>query len=150
MNINTQTINQIVDDFMYAYASNIIDSGHNASGKLITDMKKLLSWNGRFFTVSLSLPPYWKYLENGTKPHFPPINAILKWIKVKPILPREFNGKLPTQKQLAYMIANKIDKVGTQPTQLLQKTKTDFNVVGKIYDAFVQAYNDYLNKEMDI
>lgn len=53
----------------------------------------------------------------------PPISTIEKWIEVKPVLPRPMaNGKLPTNKQLAYLIARKISIDGIAPRPLLQQS----------------------------
>lgn len=50
----------------------------------------------------------------GSKPHFPPINAIRGWVERKGIKPRaDSNGKLPTIGQLSFLIARKISRVGT-------------------------------------
>lgn len=143
-----EEIYRIVDDFMYEYASNILDSGHNSSGNLILKMNKKIYWNNSHFIISIVLPDYWKYLEEGTKPHFPPVEKIREWIRVKPILPRPRNGKLPTENQLAYLIGRKISKVGTKGTHLLRETKNEFNIVGKIYNAFCEYYKQNINKEI--
>lgn len=136
--IDTSSIEKAVDELMYAYASAIIDSGHSASGDLALNQQKVVEYDGKYFKVSLLLEDYWKYLEEGTQPHFPPINKIKEWIRVKPILPREKDGKLPTQEQLAYMIGRKISKEGTEPTYLLtdlvEKTKFRKRVIKIITD----------------
>jgi len=144
------TIEQIVKDFQYAYMSNIVDTGHNASGNLATNQKYHLNFDGRYFSVFLELEEYWKYLENGTKPHFPPPDAIKQWIKIKPILPRaDKNGKLPTENQLAYLIGRKISKVGTSATHLLRDTLSEFNLVGKVYKAFCEEWNKEITKDIN-
>lgn len=142
------TIEQIVNDFQYLYMSNIVDSGHNASGKLATEQKHLLKWDGRYFTVVLQLEEYYKFLENGTKPHFPPVDKLLEWIRVKPVLPREINGKLPTNNQLAFLIGRKISRVGTEPTHLLSNTLKEFDLVGKVYKEFVRLWKEEQLKEL--
>lgn len=133
-------INKIVDDFMYSYMSHIADTNHSATGNLGLNQRKIIKWDGRYFSISLQLEDYWKYLEYGTKPHFPPISAIREWIRIKPVLPRPYNGKLPTENQLAYMIANKISKVGTPATHLLANTINDFQLESKIYNALETAF----------
>jgi hypothetical protein len=61
-------------------------------------------------------------LEQGTKPHFPPISAIEGWIRAKRIVPRrDDQGRLPTEKQLAFLIARKIDEEGTERTGIYEK-----------------------------
>lgn len=145
-----RTIDKIVEDFKYAYMSKIVDSGHNASSQLATTQKHLLKWDGRYFTVTLKLEEYWKYLEYGTKPHFPPVNKILEWIRIKPVLPRPLkNGKLPTEKQLAYLIGRKISLVGTKPTHLLRDTKNEFDIVGKVYKEFCRLWKEEMMKTLN-
>lgn len=144
------TIENIVRDFQYAYMSNIADTGHSASGKLGLDSKYAIDWDGRYFTVTLKLEDYWKYLEYGTKPHFPPVEAIRKWIEIKPVLPRPLpSGKLPTTKQLAFLISRKISIKGTEPTNLLEDTKNDFNIVGKVYNEFCRIWKQEINKQIE-
>jgi hypothetical protein len=72
--------------------------------------------------ISFDLDAYWKYVEYGTKPHFPPIRAIEDWIRIKKIIPNSRNGKIPNTKQLAFAIAKSISKKGTKGKNLLTKT----------------------------
>ena len=146
VDIDLTEINKIVDDFMYSYMTHIVDTNHSATGNLALNQTKLIVINDHSFEVYLQLEDYWKYLENGTKPHFPPISAIREWIRVKPVLPRPYKGKLPTETQLAYMIANKIDKVGTQATHLLRNTIKDFNLTQKLQDAIANALEERMDK----
>lgn len=149
LDIDLTEINKIVDEFMYQYMSAIVNSGHSATGNLGLKQKKRIRYNDRSFEVYLQLEPYWKHLENGTKPHFPPISAIIKWIEVKPIIPTAKNGKLPTTKQLAYAIANKISKVGTKPTHLLEQTKTKFKLEDQLTQALTDAITTKLNELLE-
>lgn len=99
---------------------------HRASGKLQDTCRYIINTGSNSIELSLSLQSYWQYLEAGTKPHFPPIQAIRDWITIKPVLPYpDSNGKLPTPEQLAFLIARKISEVGTQGDGLLQESITD-------------------------
>ena len=71
------------------------------------------------------LRDYWKYIEDDTRPHFPPPDALLRWVQVKPTLPRPFilNGKEVSPKSLAYLIGRKISRVGTKGTHDLADAK---------------------------
>lgn len=123
------------------YQDNLIRSDRIASGELLNNIEFEVLQNGAAFKVNLLLAPYWKYLEEGTKPHFPPVSALLKWIEVKPVLPRpDKNGKLPTPKQLAFLIGRKISQEGTAGTQDLQHATQRINEEHrqKIIDAFRQ------------
>lgn len=114
------------------YKENLEGSGRRATGNLITSVNTIVDVNGNEFAIELQLEDYWYYVENGTKPHFPPVNKILEWVKVKQILPTPMaNGKLPTEEQLAWMIAKKIDKVGTEGSNDLEHTmeEVDFETI---------------------
>lgn len=118
----TNEINAIVRDMLGRYQTEIDKSGHNASGELKNTAKYKCSFNGKWFEVTFILSEYWKYLENGTKAHFPPVEAIEKWITVKHIIPTTKSGRVPTTKQLAFLIARGISRNGTKATKLLQTT----------------------------
>lgn len=118
----TQDINNICADLLERYKQSLKDNNHIASGNLYNTAKYKCSFDGKWFEVSFVLDEAWQYLENGTKPHFPPISAIENWITVKHIIPSTNNGRVPTTKQLAYVIAREISQNGTKATKLLQKT----------------------------
>lgn len=119
------------------YQNNLLDNDHIATWELIHSIKYEVEQGDRRFIVSLNLQEYWKYVEWDTKPHFPPVDALLKWIEIKPVLPRPMaNGKLPTPRQLAYLIGRKISEEGTQGTHDLT-------------DALKQVNDEYLDLIME-
>ena len=66
-------------------------------------------------SVSLYLQEYWKYVEEGTRPHWPPRKPIEDWIRVKPVVPHaDSKGRVPSTKSLAFLIARKISREGTK------------------------------------
>lgn len=104
------------------YRQGLEDGDHIASGNLYRNVRSEVVLNGQSFIVEFIMPDYGEYLEQGTKPHFPPINQILNWIRVKRIAPRQDSqGRLPTEKQLAYLIARKISEDGTKRTGIYEK-----------------------------
>ena len=108
------------------YKDVLTKNDHIASQKLINSIKTEVVVGDKFFEVVMNLEEYWKYVEYDTKPHFPPPDALLKWIQVKPVIPRpDKNGRIPTPKQLAYLIGRHIDTFGTKGTHDLQQTKDD-------------------------
>lgn len=141
------SIQNITNQFVSALKSAL--TGTNASGKLSNSITGLVKQNDKYINISIQLEDYWKYVENGTKPHFPPIDKIRQWIKVKPVLPRATDNKLPTQNQLAYLISRKISKVGTKPQPFLKNTLSSFDLVGKIYDEVTELINKQLIEEID-
>lgn len=108
------------------YKDVLTKNDHIASQKLINSIKTEVVVGNNSFEVVMNLEEYWKYVEYDTKPHFPPPDALLKWIQVKPVIPRpDKNGRIPTPKQLAYLIGRHIDTFGTKGTHDLQQTKDD-------------------------
>ena len=109
------------------YKNKLNNEGITASGKLANSVKSLFSINGTTYEVDLSLESYWKQIEDGRKPTHNGGNGelrrnILDWIKVKPVLPRPYDGKLPTEEQLAYLISRKIHRDGYDGKQPLKRT----------------------------
>lgn len=97
----------------------------NASRKNMPDYYKLkdnisftVDIDGNFYNILFKAPEYWKYAEYGRKAgKWPPITAIEKWIDIRHITPYPSSrGKLPTKKQLAFLIARSIGEKGTLTT----------------------------------
>ena len=138
-------LDSLMNEFQNAYASNLRQSGHTASGNLALNQKHYFVFDNRYYRIYLQLEDYWKYLEYGTKPHFPPVEKIAEWIRIKPVLPRpNAKGKLPTQKQLAFLIARSISKKGTKPTHTLQQTINEFQLSKKVKKLFMDAVKKQL------
>lgn len=141
--------NDILNKFKTAYKDHINNEGHKASGNLGNSMTFETQINSNGYIITLTLPEYAIYLENGTKPHWPNVDAIKKWIKIKPILPRPINGKLPTENQLAYLIGRKISKVGTKPTHLIEDTMTDFQLINKLYNRIAESLSEEIKNTVN-
>ena len=131
-----EEINKILNDFLYEYLDNSLNDKRTATGNLATNGKPFVHINGQVYTIGVSMEDYWKWAENGRKPSkFPPIEKIKEWIRIKPVLPRQINGKLPTENQLAYLISRKIAIEGTEGSHLFEKTINEFDLIAKLYDA---------------
>ena len=88
------------------------------------DVSTMVQQGDQAWTVSIRLNEYWKYVEEGTKPHWPPPSAILKWITVKPVIPRpDAKGRIPSPKSLAYLIGRKISEDGTAGSHDFENAK---------------------------
>lgn len=134
-------------EFIELYKLNLVESGRPASGKLAASLSYKVVLNERTFAVDISLLDYWKYIENGTRPHFPPISAIRDWIRVKPVLPRPFsNGKLPTESQLAFLIARKISRVGTEGTNDFERANKE--LFGRMQMSIAEAVTEDLQRQV--
>lgn len=144
---------------MYKYQVSL--GGHNASRKLADTVEANVVVGEEEYSVTLKLQDYWKYLEHGSqgtvssppdatgKAHFPPPNVIMKWIEVKPIIPRPTSsGQIPTPKQLAYLIGRKIHREGIEPFPALSQTKQELmeQYKERIAKALAMDVGSYLQK----
>ena len=94
------------------------------SEKLIDSVKTQVVVGDQAYEVTMTLNDYWKYVEYDTKPHWPPIDKILEWVEIKPVIPRPLaSGKIPSPKQLTFLIGRKIYNEGTNGTHDLEKVK---------------------------
>lgn len=120
-----------------------------ATGDLLNSVEYIIEKDDRQIEVSLQLKEWWKYVEEDTKPHFPPPDAMLNYIKAKPILPKpDKNGKLPTPNQLAYLIGRKISEVGTTGTHNVRDT---VRLINERYEEKIgQAISEDINNELDV
>lgn len=113
------------------YKRKLTDKGINASYKLLNSVETVVRRNDDEFIVTINLEDYWIYVENGRGPgRFPPVSKILEWIRVKSITPySDSRGRLPTEEQLAFLIARKIAEQGTEPKRVLAETITELNSI---------------------
>ena len=127
------------------YQDNLIRNDRIASGDLLNNIEYEITRGDFTYTIYVKMRDYWYYVENGRKAgKMPPIDNILNWIRVKPVLPRpNAEGKLPTPQQLAFLIARKIGKEGTEGTQDLRKA-TD-----TIWDTFEDRLYEAIDEDVD-
>ena len=132
------------------YQANLVKSDRIASGELLNSCEFELQVNGNNYSVVLSMAEYWKYIEYGRNPgKFPPTNKILDWIMIKPVIPRpDTNGKLPTPKQLAFLIGRKIANEGYEGSHDLEKAQDTIlsKYESKIVAALSEDLGGYLQK----
>tara|TARA_B110000285_G_scaffold132446_1_gene148655 strand:- start:751 stop:1311 length:561 start_codon:yes stop_codon:yes gene_type:complete len=115
------------------YSTKINTSESTLSKSLIWDLDK--NRGGVSFGAGGAGSKYVEYVEDGRRPgKQPPMSDILKWVRIKPLKPRDLKtGKfltanLKTLKQIAYLIARKIGKYGTPATNFYA-------------EAFIEEYN---------
>lgn len=127
------------------YQDNLIRNDRIASGDLLNNIEYEITRGDFTYTIYVKMRDYWYYVENGRKAgKWPPIDNILNWIKIKPVLPRpNAEGKLPTPQQLAFLIARKIGEEGTEGTQDLRKA-TD-----TIWDTFEDRLYEAIDEDVD-
>lgn len=136
-------LEEFADEAADLYRENLVRADSIASGQLFSSVSCRVEQDGRVFLVIMRMEEYWRYLEEGTRPHWPPVSAILKWIQVKPVIPRpDANGRIPTQKQLAFLISRKIAREGTKGRHGLRDAKL------QAFELFRQRLADALAQDV--
>lgn len=141
--------------FIDAYRSGLDAKNANASKGLYNSLNFEVKIGKQSISLDILLNDYWKYLEYGCKgtetsypdayypAHFPPTKAIEEWIKIKPVIPEQRNGKLPTQKQLAFLIARSINRKGIEPRFIFR------DAVDDIWEQLKDALNEAIEKDVE-
>lgn len=141
--------------FIDAYRSGLDAKNANASRDLYNSLNFEIKTGKQSISLDILLNDYWKYLEYGCKgtetsypeayypAHFPPTKAIEEWIKIKPVIPEQRNGKLPTQKQLAYLISRSIYQKGIEPRFIFRDSVDD------IWEQLKDALNEAIEKDVE-
>lgn len=113
----TQVLEELGREVAEQYKNNLRESGHaTRPDHLINSITTAVVVDDKAYRVTMQLNDYWKYLENGTAPHWPPMDAIRSWIQYKPVLPRPGkDGRIPSPNQLAFLIGRAM--AGLSPNQ---------------------------------
>lgn len=123
------------------YVNKLVKNGHpTQENTLASTVTSEVIVKGTTYEVVLNLQDYWKYVEEGTRPHWPPISAIAHWVQIKPVIPRpDEKGNIPSQQSLAFLISRKIAREGTQGTHDLKETT----------DALLGYYEDLIKEALE-
>lgn len=110
------------------YKRHLVEADRLASERLLNSVETQVVTDQGAYLVTMTLEDYWKYVEEDTKPHWPPVSALLEWIRVKPVIPRpDDHGRIPKPEQLAYLIGRKIAKEGTEGSHDIALTTAECN-----------------------
>ena len=134
------------------YKDRLVADDKKATGQLINSISTEIKVGSDTFEVVLNVVDYFKYVENGRKPgKFPPVDKILSWIRVKPVIPRPINGKLPTEQQLAFLIGRKIATEGIEAGHQLKDTVEAINAeyIPRLEQALQEDFDAYAIKVYD-
>lgn len=131
-----KVLQDLADDIQVNYKEHLeANDRFTTERKLIDSVKTQVVVGDRAYEVTMTLQDYWKYVEEGVRgsenynspyrnPGWKAYPFILRWIDIKPVLPRPMsNGKLPSPKQLGYLITRSIVEKGTQGSHDLEKVK---------------------------
>lgn len=141
-----KALNLFINDFIITYKGLLIRDDKKATGNLIKSLKPIqIEFSNNKMQGLIDIASYWKYIEYGRRPgKFPPVNKILDWIKVKPVVPRPMNGLKPsTEKQLAFLISRKIARDGIKPGNQFSEA------LRLSWDKYESQISDAINKDLD-
>lgn len=134
-------------DVQRIYKEKLIKDKKQTSGELLNNFSVSAKFENTEIIVQVNAPEYFKYVEEGRSPgKQPPPESIQKWIQVKGITPTaDKNGKLPTEKSLAYLIGRKIGQEGIKPGNQLANTVEElkYTYQKRFKDALQLDFNDY-------
>ena len=141
-------LNDFGNELADKYQRNLVNDDAIDTSKLLNSIRYIFKNNNTSFEISMEMAEYWKYVENGRKSgKFPPISAIREWVKVKPVMPRPYNGKLPTENQLAFLIARSISKNGIRPRPIFKDSIDD--LMQYLENGLEDAFTKDVEAEMD-
>lgn len=132
-----RVLGEFAQELRNRYQDNLIRDNKIASGNLLNSIDYKVQYDDRAIWVELHLEDYYKWVENGRAPgKFPPPDKIMEWIRIKPIIPDDRGGKLPTEQQLAFLIGRKIAEEGIEPGNQLH------NAMDGIYPQFEEKIDE--------
>lgn len=145
-----EVLGHLADDVKAGYIEQLNKHGRPTkygTDRLSDTITAQVTVDEKTFTASLNMNYYWQYVEEGTRPHWPPSSAILNWVEIKPVIPRpDGNGRIPSPKQLAFLISRKIAKHGTEGSHDFQTTRDAILPMyyEKIEQALAEDIGDYV------
>ena len=95
--------------------------------KLKDNINPVIEQTEEHIYLKFILPVEWKYIEYGSKPHFPNVEALKQWAEQKPIKWKDDNGDEISSDAVAYLAGKKIAIEGIPATPLLQEAITQCN-----------------------
>jgi len=127
-------------------SKNLIKDNAIASGKLDESITVDLFKNGSKFGFTISMLDYWKAVDEGRKAgKMPPVGKIEQWLSYPNVRDKisGFRDKpISDPQSLAYVIARKIGREGTEGNNFATDVFESGLLEGKITDALENALNE--------
>lgn len=154
------SIKDIINDLLLFIRSTYLDEldKYVSQNSQLKDIQIDIEYSNDMYRLTFVVADYWKYFEYGRGPGgMPPVDEIEKWINIKRLIPKSYNGKIPTTRQMAFMISRSIGKNGTEGhfvlDKVLRSTELDSKmrdikneVVTTIINEIIEDYNDKIKK----
>jgi len=128
----------------------------NASGSLKGSIELTVKPESKGFIIDAL--QYWQAVDEGTKPHFVPKSALLKWLSYPNVRDKVRFGATDKAfgereaNSFAYLIQRKILRYGTEGTNFAKNVmESDLidNMVGSLQDAAFEDYSAILDGIID-
>lgn len=158
MEATTKNLRHFVDVLQdYCYDARLLmekkfkDEKRSATGNALRNLEFKLNVSGDEYVVTFYAPDYYKYIEEGRKAgKMPPQKPIQDWIKAKKILPRpDKDGKIPTIKTLAFLIARAIGKHGTIKDKKYKGTNYLADTVEELNKQYIPRLQEALEHDVE-
>lgn len=121
------------DELINIYRQKLYENNSVASGLLGNTISCFVQVDDNTYELCLRIEDYWKYIEYGREPGtFPNLDAIKRWIQIKPVIPNGYNDKLPTLNQLAFLIGRGIERNGIEAKPILQESLDELDAIGNL------------------
>lgn len=103
-------------EFLGEYRVELLSRSLSQSAALADSMFPQIIADPHALHLAIGLAGYWYYVEYGRRPgKQPPIDAMEAWINKTGMVPYpDENGKTPSVRSLAFLIARKIGREGTK------------------------------------
>ena len=141
-----KVLNDFSIELQREYTNELIYKDKLSSRNLLESVEVVtIEKDNTHYQVIFRALDYWKYIEEGSvyTTKKPPFQAILNWVRMKPIIPTPNNkGYVPTEKGLAYIIREHIFKHGIKPQPILETT------VGALFDEYKPLFIEAIKKDM--
>lgn len=148
----TSTQEKLLNEYTFQlaqlYRQKIDEAGRVASGEL-KNFESYFVLGEEHFHIFFNLQEYWKYVEEGRRAgKQPPSSAIENWIQVRHLVPSPVNDKIPSTKQMAYLIARKIGREGYEGKHPLRNALEDnaaTTIINEIKQVLINKIKDELH-----
>ena len=148
-----RVLNEFADEVITTARGNLDTNNTNASHYLYDSLDKIVKvpdadGNDSYFSVSISLADYWRYVEEGTGPGHVPDARGTYWPKIQPLKDWVSNKPgVPKDDAFAYAVRGKIHASGTTAQPFFQPAVDEalarFEI--RIEEAIEQDIYDYIN-----
>lgn len=150
-----KVLNEMGQDFAEEIRTRLKDEDAVATGELLDSIGFELEEDEEgLFTLYLTHADYFHYVNENTKPHWPPKYdkggklLLADWITARGLETAESTGNksLPTVEQLNFLIRRKISEDGTQGHYFFEATLN--GLLERYYPLIVQAIYDDIENDM--